>query len=49
MINKLLKIGGDGTYIMGPRLVDYWAACSMMAGHPNHSSPLNLRNIGFSV
>lgn len=41
--------GGDGTYQIAPRMVDRWAAASMMAGHPGDASPLNLRNIGFSV
>ena len=41
--------GGDGTYRMAPRMADYWAAASMMAGHPGEASPLNLRNIGFMV
>jgi predicted peptidase len=41
--------GGDGIYYLGPRLADYLAAASMMAGHPNNASPLNLRNIGFSI
>ncbi|MDR1593244.1 MAG: alpha/beta hydrolase [Prevotellaceae bacterium] len=41
--------GGDGAYRMAPRLVDRWAAAAMMAGHPGDVSPLNLRNIGFSL
>ncbi|MBN1577586.1 MAG: hypothetical protein JW913_13590 [Chitinispirillaceae bacterium] len=41
--------GGDGAYQMGPRMADYWAAAAAMAGHPNEASPLNLRNIGFTV
>lgn len=41
--------GGDGTYRMAPRMADYWAAASMIAGHPGEASPLNLRNIGFMV
>lgn len=41
--------GGDGVYRMAPRMADYWAASSMMAGHPGEASPLNLRNIGFMV
>lgn len=41
--------GGDGAYRMAPRMADYWAAASMMAGHPGEASPLNLRNIGFMV
>ena len=30
-------------------MADYWAAASMMAGHPNDASPLGLRNIGFAI
>lgn len=41
--------GGDGTYRMAPRMADYWAAASMMAGHPGEASAVNLRNIGFMV
>ena len=41
--------GGDGVYYMAPRMADYWAGCHMMAGHPNNSSPLNLRNIAFTL
>jgi hypothetical protein len=41
--------GGDGVYQLAPRMADRWAAASMMAGHPNDSSPLSLRNIGFSI
>lgn len=41
--------GGDGAYRMGPRMADRWAAVSMMAGHPGDVSPVNLRNIGFSL
>lgn len=41
--------GGDGVYQLGPRMADCWAAASMMAGHPNDASPLNLRNIGFAI
>ena len=41
--------GGDGAYRMAPRMADYWAAASMMAGHPGEASPVNLRNIGFMV
>lgn len=41
--------GGDGVYQIGPRMADSWAAAAMMAGHPNEASPLNLRNIGFSI
>lgn len=41
--------GGDGAYQMAPRMADRWAAAAMMAGYPNNASPLNLRNIGFSM
>lgn len=41
--------GGDGTYQLGPRMADRWAAGAMMAGHPNDASPVNLRNIGFTL
>jgi hypothetical protein len=41
--------GGDGTYQMAPRMADRWAAAAMMAGYPNNASPINLRNIGFSM
>lgn len=41
--------GGDGVYRLAPRLADHWAAASMMAGHPGEASPLNLRNIGFTL
>lgn len=41
--------GGDGVYHLGPRLADRLAAASMMAGHPNDSSPLSLRNLPFAI
>ncbi len=41
--------GGDGVYQLAPRMADRWAAAAMMAGHPNNASPLNLRNIGFTL
>lgn len=41
--------GGDGVFQLAPRMADRWAACAMMAGHPNDASPLNLRNIGFTL
>lgn len=41
--------GGDGVYQLAPRMADHWAAASMMAGHPNETSPLGLRNIGFTI
>jgi hypothetical protein len=41
--------GGDGVYQLAPRMADRLAAASMMAGHPNETSPLGLRNIGFAL
>jgi poly(3-hydroxybutyrate) depolymerase len=41
--------GGDGVYQLAPRMAHRWAAASMMAGHPNDASPLNLRNTPFAL
>lgn len=41
--------GGDGVYQLAPRMADRFAAAAMMAGHPNETSPLGLRNIGFAL
>ncbi len=41
--------GGDGVYQLGPRMADRWAAAAMMAGHPNETSPLGLRNLPFAI
>jgi hypothetical protein len=41
--------GGDGVYQLAPRMADAWASAAMMAGHPNHASPLSLRNVAFAV
>jgi len=41
--------GGDGVYQLAPRMADRLAAASMMAGHPNESSPLGLRNLPFAL
>lgn len=41
--------GGDGVYQVAPRLADRFAAASMMAGHPNESQPLGLRNLPFAL
>ena len=41
--------GGDGVWQLAPRMADHWAAASMMAGHPNGVSLVNLRNLPFSV
>ena len=30
-------------------MADRFAAAAMMAGHPNETSPLGLRNIGFTI
>lgn len=41
--------GGDGVWRMAPRMADYWAAASMMAGHPGDVKLLNLRNTPFMI
>ena len=41
--------GGDGVYQLAPRMSDRFAAAAMMAGHPNETSPLGLRNIPFTI
>jgi predicted esterase len=41
--------GGDGVYQLAPRMADRWAAASMMAGHPNETQPLGLRNVPFAL
>ena len=41
--------GGDGVYQVAPRMADRFAAAAMMAGHPNETSPVGLRNIGFTI
>jgi hypothetical protein len=41
--------GGDGVYYLAPRMADRFAAATMVAGHPNSASPLNLRNLPFSI
>ena len=41
--------GGDGVYQLSTRMADRFAAAAMMAGHPNETSPLGLRNIGFTI
>ena len=41
--------GGDGVYQLAPRMADRYGAASMMAGHPNESRPLGLRNLPFSI
>ncbi len=41
--------GGDGVYQVAPRMADRFAAAAMMAGHPNESTPLGLRNLPFTL
>lgn len=41
--------GGDGVYQLAPRMADRFAAAAMMAGHPNETSPLGLRNVAFTL
>ena len=41
--------GGDGVYQVAPRMADSFAAAAMMAGHPNETSPLGLRNLPFAI
>ncbi len=41
--------GGDGTYQLGPRMADRWAAAAMMAGHPNDARPDGLMNTPFFI
>ncbi len=41
--------GGDGVYQLAPRMADRFAAAAMMAGHPNETSPLGLRNWPFAI
>ncbi len=41
--------GGDGVYQLAPRMADRFAAACMMAGHPNESKPLGLRNLPFAI
>jgi len=41
--------GGDGVFQLSPRMADRWAAAAMMAGHPNETSPLGLRNLPFTL
>ncbi|MFM7591305.1 MAG: alpha/beta hydrolase [Isosphaeraceae bacterium] len=41
--------GGDGVFQLAPRMADQLAAAAMMAGHPNETQPLGLRNLPFSL
>lgn len=41
--------GGDGVFQLAPRIADRFAAAAMMAGHPNETAPLGLRNLPFTI
>ncbi len=41
--------GGDGVYQIAPRMADRFGAASMMAGHPNETVPLGLRDLPFAI
>ena len=41
--------GGDGVFQLAPRMADRLAAAAMMAGHPNETSPIGLRNLPFTM
>lgn len=41
--------GGDGVFQVAPRMADRFAAAAMMAGHPNETQPLGLRNLPFAI
>jgi poly(3-hydroxybutyrate) depolymerase len=41
--------GGDGVFQLAPRMADRFAAAAMMAGHPNETKPLGLRNLPFAM
>lgn len=41
--------GGDGVYQLAPRMADRFAAAAMMAGHPNETVALGLRNLPFAI
>jgi predicted esterase len=41
--------GGDGVFQLAPRMADQLAAAAMMAGHPNETQPLGLRNLPFTL
>ncbi len=41
--------GGDGVFQLAPRMADRLGAAAMMAGHPNETSPLGLRNLPFTL
>ncbi|MEW4452132.1 dienelactone hydrolase family protein [Bremerella sp. JC817] len=39
--------GGDGVYQLAPRMSDQLAGAAMMAGHPNETQAIGLRNVPF--
>ena len=41
--------GGDGVYQLAPRMADWFAAASMMAGHPNNATADGLFNLPFRI
>lgn len=41
--------GGDGVWQIAPRMADRFAAAAMMAGHPNESKVIGLRNLPFAI
>ena len=41
--------GGDGVFQLAPRMADQLAGAAMMAGHPNETQPLGLRNLPFAL
>jgi poly(3-hydroxybutyrate) depolymerase len=41
--------GGDGLYVLAPRMADRWAGATMMAGHPNGVSLRGVFNLPFSL
>ena len=41
--------GGDGVWQLAPRMADRFAAAAMMAGHPNESSVVGLRNLPIAL
>jgi poly(3-hydroxybutyrate) depolymerase len=41
--------GGDGVFQLAPRMADRFAAAAMMAGHPNETVPLGLRNLPITL
>ncbi len=41
--------GGDGVFQLAPRMADQLAAAAMMAGHPNETKPLGLRNLPITL